>query len=67
MKLRALRAIATLALTAACWLVWTITPDALERLGLGALDIPTRVLVVFLFLGLTEIAFTRGISHFTRP
>jgi hypothetical protein len=62
-----MRAITTLALTAACWLVWNFTPDALRMLGLDELDIPARVFVVFLFLGLTEIGFTRGFSHFTRP
>jgi hypothetical protein len=62
----ALRAIATLALCGACWLVWGYTPDALEMLGLDQLDIPGRVLAVFLFLGLTEVVLARGLSHFTR-
>jgi hypothetical protein len=65
--MRAMPAIATLAVIAACWLVWIFTPVALEWLGLDALDIPARVFVVFLFLGLAEVAFTRGFAHFTRP
>ena len=65
--MRALRAIATLALCTACWLVWDYTPDALELLGLDQLDIPGRVLAVFLFLGLAEVALARGFSHLTRP
>jgi hypothetical protein len=64
--MRALGAIVTLALAAACWLVWEYTPDALAMLGLDGLDIPARVLAVFLVLGLAEIAFSRGLSHFTR-
>jgi hypothetical protein len=66
-RTRALRAIGTLALCGACWLVWHYTPDALEMLGLDQLDIPGRLLAVFLFLGLTEVALSRGFPHLTRP
>jgi hypothetical protein len=47
-------AVATLALTAACWMVWEHAPDALAILGLGDLDIPGRVAALFLFLSVIE-------------
>ena len=59
MNLRATRAIATLALAAASWMVWLHAPDALAIVGLDDLDIPARVGAVFLFLSVVEALLDR--------
>ena len=43
----------------ACWGVWTLGGALLGRLGLDALDLPARVCLVFLFLGLVEAGLAR--------
>ena len=59
MNLRASRAVATLALAAASWMVWLHAPDALAIVGLDDLDIPGRVGAVFLFLSVVEAILER--------
>jgi len=49
------RALATIALAAACGAVWWYAPVALEAVGLGDFDIPGRVCLLFLLLSLVEL------------
>lgn len=49
----------TPALLLACWGVWVLGGALLGRLGLDALDLPGRVCLVFLFLGLAETGLAR--------
>lgn len=49
------RALVTIVLAATCGAVWWYAPALLEAIGLGDVDIPGRVWLLFLLLSLVEL------------
>ena len=47
-------ALVTLALCAACWWLWVADHGLAWRLGLGELDLPVRVLAIFVCLSILD-------------
>jgi hypothetical protein len=51
---RAGTALVTITVCAVCWWIWTGDHALAWRLGLGELDLPVRVLAIFLALSLLD-------------
>jgi hypothetical protein len=58
-------ALLTFALCAACWWVWIADHGLSWRLGLGEMDLPVRVLTIFVFLSLLDQLVQRFAARHT--